>query len=334
MYRLTIKLSKMGSFHIGGRVINNPVDSIREVSFAKNGVPVYLNEKGTYQAEQMYIQYFIPEEVQGKYPIVFIHGGSMSGVIYETTPDGREGWLNYFLENNWIVYNSDSVERGRSGWSPYSPYLSEKPIVLPKRDPYERYRIGKGTNSYSHNIADRKFYKNSQFPVESYDQFVKQLVPRWVNTDEIIINGYIELIKSIGPCVIIAHSQGGAFSLNIAEEIPDLIKALVLIEPSMGGNMNNAERLVDIPIYAVYGDYIKQDDRWKEIYSKTNLYYEKLSEYGIDLEVQELPEIGIEGNSHMLMIDKNNMEIATLIQNWLIKKNMYKKNKTLSGGLL
>jgi len=34
-----------------------------------------------------------------------------TGVTWETTPDGREGWLNYFLRKGWAVYNSDAVER-------------------------------------------------------------------------------------------------------------------------------------------------------------------------------------------------------------------------------
>jgi hypothetical protein len=35
-----------------------------------------------------------------------------------------------------------------------------------------------------------------------------------------------------------------------------------------------------------------------------------------------LPDIGIKGNSHMLMQDKNNAEIAEVIQKWLASKGM------------
>ena len=36
----------------------------------------------------------------------------------------------------------------------------------------------------------------------------------------------------------------------------------------------------------------------------------------------DLPAIGIRGNSHMLMQDKNNGEIADVIQKWLSDKGL------------
>jgi hypothetical protein len=40
------------------------------------------------------------------------------------------------------------------------------------------------------------------------------------------------------------------------------------------------------------------------------------------VEVINLPEISIKGNSHMLMMDKNNAEIAEVIQKWLVAKGL------------
>ena len=36
----------------------------------------------------------------------------------------------------------------------------------------------------------------------------------------------------------------------------------------------------------------------------------------------DLPEVVIKGNSHMMMMDKNNAEIADLIQKWLLDKGL------------
>jgi len=58
------------------------------------------------------------------------HGGGLTGVTYETTPDGREGWLNYFLRKGWSVYNSDAVERGRAGWAQYPDIFKSEPVFL------------------------------------------------------------------------------------------------------------------------------------------------------------------------------------------------------------
>ncbi len=72
---------------------------------------------GTYQVEQMYSQYFLVQNRKGKLPLLMWHGGGLSGVTYETKPDGKPGWLNYFLRQGWDVYISDAMERGRSGWT-------------------------------------------------------------------------------------------------------------------------------------------------------------------------------------------------------------------------
>jgi hypothetical protein len=38
--------------------------------------------------------------------------------------------------------------------------------------------------------------------------------------------------------------------------------------------------------------------------------------------VVDLPEAGIKGNSHMIMMDKNNNQVADLIQKWLLDKGL------------
>ena len=93
-----IQLSQMGSFHVGGREVVVSGKPIKEVLFAPGGVPAKVDPNGVYQVEQMYVQYFIPQNPRGSFPLMLWHGGGLSGVTYETTPDGREGWLNYFVK--------------------------------------------------------------------------------------------------------------------------------------------------------------------------------------------------------------------------------------------
>ena len=76
-----------------------------------------LDPNGQYQVEQMYAQYFLLQNRKGKLPLLMWHGGGLTGVTYETKPDGSAGWLNYFLRQGWDIYISDAVERGRSGWT-------------------------------------------------------------------------------------------------------------------------------------------------------------------------------------------------------------------------
>ena len=52
------------------------------------------------------------------YPIVMIHGGGQNGSNFTGTPDGREGWAQYFLRQGYAVYVVDQVGRGRSPLHP------------------------------------------------------------------------------------------------------------------------------------------------------------------------------------------------------------------------
>ncbi len=200
-------LRDMGSFHVGGRDVEITGKPVKEVVFTPGGVPAKVDLNGTYSVEAMYVQYFLPANRRGAVPLLMWHGGGLTGVTYETTPDGREGWLNYFVKQGWDVYNSDAVERGRAGWAMFPDIFKGEPVFLAKANPFERFRIGQGAGSYSPDPAKQKLMPASQFPVEAYDNFVKQNVPRWTTTDDAIIRAYIALVDKVCPCVIDHHRR-------------------------------------------------------------------------------------------------------------------------------
>ena len=153
---------------------------MKEVVFTPGGVPAKVDPNGMYQVEQMYVQYFLPQNRKGKLPLLMWHGGGLTGVTYETKPDGEPGWLNYFLRQGWDIYISDAMERGRSGWT---DKFKGEPVSLPLGDPWERFRIGP-IGSWNDDKAKRATYPGAQFPIDAYEQFMKQGVPRWVTTDD------------------------------------------------------------------------------------------------------------------------------------------------------
>src|SRR5256884_2600273 len=136
-----IVLRAMGSFHIGGRIAEVTGKDVRMIQRQPGGPMTKLDPNGQYMVEQMYVQYFLPKNRKGKLPLLMWHGGGLTGVTYESTPDGREGWLNYFVRKGWDVYNSDTVERGRAGFAAPDIWPSE-PTFLTYADPFERFRIG------------------------------------------------------------------------------------------------------------------------------------------------------------------------------------------------
>lgn len=315
-----ITLRDMGSFHVGGRLVEISGKPVREVVFAPGGVPAKVDPNGTYQVEQMYVQYFLPANEKGAYPLLMWHGGGLTGVTYETTPDGREGWLNYFLRMGWGVYNSDAVERGRAGWAQYPDIFKGEPVFLTTANPFERFRIGDGPNSYDPDPAKRKLLPGNQFPVEGYENFVKQNVPRWTTTDDATIAAYIR----VGPSVLLFHSQAGTFGFKVAQARPDKVKALIAIEPAGIGDPAKADVLKNIPTLIIYGDYIERDSRWPKIRANGIAFADAIKAAGGSVDIIDLPQTGIKGNSHMVMMDKNNLEVAALIQKWLEGKGLTK----------
>ncbi|CCE11018.1 conserved exported hypothetical protein [Bradyrhizobium sp. STM 3843] len=319
-----IHLRDMGSFHVGGRLVEISGKPVKEVTFTAGGVPAKIDPNGTYQVEQMYVQYFLPETEKGAYPLLLWHGGGLTGVTYETTPDGRQGWLNYFLRKGWSVYNSDAVERGRAGWAQYPDIFKGEPVFLTVANPFERFRIGDGPGSYDPDPAKRRLMPESQFPNEGYDNFVKQNVPRWTTTDDATIAAYIAEVDRVCPCILLFHSQAGTFGFKVAQARPDKVKALIAIEPAGVGDPTKVDLLKSIPTLFVYGDYIDRDSRWPKIRATGVAFADAIKAAGGSADVVDLPKIGISGNSHMIMMDKNNLQVAGLIQTWLAGKGLAK----------
>lgn len=53
-------------------------------------------------------------------------------------------------------------------------------------------------------------------------------------------------------------------------------------------------------------------------------FYEALRAAGGSAEVVDLPKIGIKGNSHMIMMDRNSDVIAGVVQDRLVKRGFYR----------
>ena len=138
-----------------------------------------------------------------------------------------------------------------------------------------------------------------------------------------ILRAYVAEIDKVCPCAILFHSQAGQFGFRAAQARPDKVKALIAVEPAGIGDPRQAAALKGIPVLMLYGDFIAQDARWPQIRKNGIDFTEGIARAGGKVEVVDLPNVGIRGNSHMLMMDRNNLEIAALIQRWLEGQGLY-----------
>jgi pimeloyl-ACP methyl ester carboxylesterase len=314
-----LMLRDMGSFHIGGHLVDISGEATRDVPLP-GGQTQHVDPNGTYMVEQMYVQYFLPSNRHGKFPLLMWHGGGLTGVTYESTPDGRDGFLNMFVRKGWDTYVSDAVERGRASWAPPEVFKGE-PVFTPLGFPWETYRIG-APGSFNVDPAKRVTYPGSQFPVESYENLVKQMVPRWLTTDDAIMKAYLAEIDRVCPCVLLVHSQSGTIGYRAALARPDKVKALVDIEGTLRGDATTAATVKNIPILVLYGDNVEKSDMFRT-QRETNLKMAAIAKsVGGSVDVINLPDLGIHGNSHFMMMEKNNAQVADVIAKWLTDKGL------------
>src|SRR6266487_1330861 len=99
-------LKAQGSFFVGG-----------EKSEQTQGELGNLGPEGHITVNQMYVRYMVPQGGDGNVPVVMVHGATLTGKSWETTPDGRMGWDEYFVRKGHPVYVPDQVGRGRSGFN-------------------------------------------------------------------------------------------------------------------------------------------------------------------------------------------------------------------------
>jgi predicted esterase len=196
-------------------------------------------------------------------------------------------------------------------------------VFRTKQEAWESFRIGPG---YSPDPAKRTVFPGGRFPVAYFDQFMKQAVPRWTSNNDAIQKAYDAYIQKIGPCIIIAHSQGGPFAAKAALNAPDKVKAVVLLEaagtPDIG--KENLAALKNVPHLFIWGDNIDKYPTWPKYYGGVVLYRNALIKSGVPVTWIELPKIGITGNSHMLIMDNNSDDIAAIVQKWLKDQKVMK----------
>ena len=116
---------------------------LKSASYFYVGGKIDPKGKGSPIVGHMYVEYMIPQQLRSPYPIVMVHGGNQTGTNFTGTPDGREGWAQYFVRRGYAVYIVDQVARGRSAhWNEYLRQVQpsrlnqvEERFVAPERFP-------------------------------------------------------------------------------------------------------------------------------------------------------------------------------------------------------
>ncbi|EJO30394.1 alpha/beta hydrolase [Achromobacter marplatensis] len=272
-----------------------------------------IDMNGGYSVGQLYVQEYRLAKPLHPYPVLLWHGGGMTGAQWESTPDGREGWLWRLLQAGYDVFVSDAPERGRASWAMYPQVYDSAPIFRSKEEAWRLFRIGPASG-YAPAGQPRHAYPAQQFPIDAFDTFAKQFVPRWLTHGDMALDAYRQLLELAGPCIVFGHSQGGGFATLLAHEYAATIRAVVALEPT-GTPAAVPWQLP--PHLLVWGDHFQADETWLRYRAQTDAYWRALRAAGVRAETLDLPSAGIAGNSHFCMLDRNSDQIAGLIVDWL-----------------
>lgn len=314
-------VDEIGSFYIGGYPVTLAGLPEQEIKIP-GGTPIKVDPNGDYHTGQMYVQFVKLANPTAKYPLLLWHTGGITGASWETKPDGKPGWMQFFLKAGHSVYVSDAVERGRATFSRPEIFKSD-PIFRDKRDGWEIFRIGP-PGSYRTSPNERRANPGVKFPLDAFDTLQMQMAARWPTTGDATQAAYNALVERVCPCVIVAHGQAGLFAFRASLMIPDKVKGIVAIEPAFAPSANHPEigRLAKTPHLFVWGDYIDTNPTWVEHVDGVKPYHTALVSKGVPSTWLDLPAEGMKGNTHMPMMDTNSDQVAARVQAWLAKSGL------------
>jgi pimeloyl-ACP methyl ester carboxylesterase len=230
MKTLSIGLSSMLLVAIAAAQTPSPLVIARQGYFFVGGT-YFDSQGGRSMSGQMYVEFQIPATRTHTYPIVMFSGGGQSGLNYTGTPDGREGWMQYFLRQGYAVYVLDQPSRARS------PHQAE--VGPQSRQPVER--VQQRFTAPERSKLWPQAVLHTQWPgtgVEGdpvFDQFYAQNFPSLTSfprQQELNRDAGAALLDRIGPAIVLTHSQSGTFGWLVADARPNLVKGVVAMEPS------------------------------------------------------------------------------------------------------
>jgi pimeloyl-ACP methyl ester carboxylesterase len=322
---------------------------------------------------QIIAEFQIPVPQKHPYPIVMVHGGNQTGTNFTGTPDGREGWAQFFLRQGYAVYVVDQAGRGKSAYQAdlYGPATSPDIVTTQKRfTAIERYNLWPQAHLHTQ-------WPGAGVPGDPiFDQFFASQVPAIADykiQQELSSDALVALLDKIGPAILLTHSQSGPLGWPVADERPDLVKAILSVEPNGPPffNVDNVgapewfrdatEKQRPYGITAVPLQYspaiknasdleiVRQDQPdssdlsrcWLQknparqlpnlqkvpilILTSESSYHaaydhctvKYFEQAGVHPKWARLPDVGIHGNGHMMMLEKNNAEIAAFMSRWL-----------------
>lgn len=295
---------------------------------------------GTVQAGPMYVQWFAPAEPAHPYPLVFVHGGGSQGTDWISTVDGRPGWALRAVEAGYAVYVVDRVGYGRS---PFHPDITGELGAVPG------YEMAQGLFFAEPEEAPHSAWPWGTGPGDpEADQLVASFGALHADlavSQELDSDRLARVLDRIGPAILVTHSAGGPVGWLTAQARPDAVRSIVAVEPmgpmfaefpglgslewgltaapityeppcsspqqvrELGAEGLTLPGLAGTPVLLVTGEASPFAGFRAQL-------HEALTQLGVPAEALHLPERGLQGNGHAMMLETNSDQVLSLILDW------------------
>jgi pimeloyl-ACP methyl ester carboxylesterase len=324
-----LTITSQGAYFVGGETKRSSTPAP-----SANGAPA---EPEDITVNQMYVQYQVPVNGNQHVPVVMVHGCCLSSMTWETTPDGRMGWSEYFVRKGRPVYLADQASRARSGFDATvinavkqgAAPVSQLPNVLmaSHQTSWAVFRFGPTFGTA---------FPDGQFPVQAADELYKQMIPDFnsvLPSPNPTWKNMAALASQLHGAILMGHSESGFFPEEAAMIDPTGVRGIVSIEMGCTTTLKPEQlsTLAKIPILVMFGDHLADVQGrfgtiWPANFDSCQKFVDQVKAAGGDAEMMSLPKLGIKGNSHMLMQDKNNLQLADLILTWIDQHGEAKKS--------
>lgn len=274
---------------------------------------------------QMYVGFQLPAEKRHPYPLILIHGGGGQATDWFSTPDGRDGWLDYFLAAGFDVYFVDRPGLGRSpGQSAYGEFGGPTSSALITRLATSRNWPGDAAKHTDPAIL----------------QWLASSTPGPYGGDKVAAEDLSELLDKTGPAILIPQSAGAVSGFWALDLNPANVAGVIAVEPAgpnplaanvrsgltfepdlpadfapvkdgdgcelqPEGNPSRLSNYVDKPIHLVGSEM--------GLIAGLPCAVKALTQAGVNIKYTYLPDLGFFGNGHLMMGETNNGELAQVI---------------------
>lgn len=284
----------------------------------------------------VYADVLTPAPVR-KPTVVMIHGGAHTGECYLRTPDGRSGWAFHIADKGFRVAVPDWPGIGRSGYVPTENLSGElvvsglrglldcieTPIVLLVHSMSGCYgwRLAEICRDKiaavvaiapapPGNIQPAALVTREDDDTIEVDTFGRRLLmakSEWnLPTDEDIA------LKYIGDSAYFPRSHIDSYRAGL-HGIPPLIRIERRNVRGSQIKVEAPEKLKGLPVLLLLGD--RDVDHPRDNDERIAMWLNKI---GARAEFCFLPDRGIRGNGHMMMLESNSDDIAQIIAEWLV----------------